>query len=58
MKSSSSEPGPKFRVPKMSRSETPSWLLLQDSELIAKDILCYGSQSKRAKSTIHCFGKY
>ena len=49
----------KFRVPKISRSESPSWLRSQNSEQpIAKDIPSYGSQSKRAKSAIHRFGKY
>ena len=42
----------KFRLPKISRNETPSWLR------IAKDIPSYGSESKRPKIAIHWFGKY
>ena len=38
----------------MSRNETPSWLRSQ----IAKNIPSYGSQSKRAKISVHWFGKY
>ena len=45
----------KFRLPKMPRSETPAPVAKQ---WIAEDIPSYGSQSKRAKSAIHWFGKY